>query len=368
MDMWVGIDLGQLVDPTALSVMARSIAIDPVYGRPYSTSRGDRLHRWDLAALKRYPLGTPYSTMVQDVVRIVDRNDLQPYPRLVIDGTGVGVAVVEMFRTALASHPSAEVHSICITSGRGFSPVGRHAWNVAKIEIVGALREVLESGRIKIARTPSGEPIEFSDILKRELRDFRVKITAAANETFAAREGAHDDLVLATALPIWLGAQRWCQMSERLSAYQEAETRRPREIKALDTERAAIACAEAEALIREREEGDLQTARTRDRQTRLSREFDHGCLSDCFADYLFDNQDRPPIIYFIVKTDDPELLDLNLRNWCASEVYRNMAGKPVQRRGGFLVECFGIPEVSGQVIREKGFGEILASLNSLDEA
>ena len=209
--------------------------------------RGDWLYRWDVTALKRYHLGTPYSAMVEDVVKIVKRPELQPCPRLVIDGSGVGVAVVEMFRTALDDHPDVEAHAICHHIRSGFSLVGRNTWNVAKIEIVGAVREVLESKRVKIARTPSGQPIEFSDILKRELMDFRVKITAAANETFAAREGAHDDLVLATALPIWLGAQRRMHMSTTLLDNKKGFLR-TRESGALSAEQQALALAEAEAL------------------------------------------------------------------------------------------------------------------------
>ena len=43
-------------------------------------------------------------------------------------------------------------------------------------------------------------------LLRAELLNFRVKITAAANETFGAwREGEHDDLVLAVALACWAG-------------------------------------------------------------------------------------------------------------------------------------------------------------------
>ena len=43
-------------------------------------------------------------------------------------------------------------------------------------------------------------------MLVRELLDFKVKITAAANETFGNfREGTHDDLVLAVAIAAWEG-------------------------------------------------------------------------------------------------------------------------------------------------------------------
>jgi len=39
--------------------------------------------------------------------------------------------------------------------------------------------------------------------LTAELRSFEVRLTQAANAVYNAREGQHDDLVLATALPLW---------------------------------------------------------------------------------------------------------------------------------------------------------------------
>jgi hypothetical protein len=42
-------------------------------------------------------------------------------------------------------------------------------------------------------------------ILIRELQNYQVKVTPAANEVFNAREGEHDDLLLALALAAWNG-------------------------------------------------------------------------------------------------------------------------------------------------------------------
>jgi hypothetical protein len=48
------------------------------------------------------------------------------------------------------------------------------------------------------------------DVLLKELQNFRVKITASANETFGAwREGEHDDLVFACAIGCWVGEHAW---------------------------------------------------------------------------------------------------------------------------------------------------------------
>ena len=66
------------------------------------------------------------------------------------------------------------------------------------------LQVLLQSGRLRIARE-----LEHAETLQKELAAFRVKVTAAGNETFEARrERDHDDLVLAVALAAWLGERQ----------------------------------------------------------------------------------------------------------------------------------------------------------------
>jgi hypothetical protein len=72
---------------------------------------------------------------------------------------------------------------------------------VPKKDLVGALQILLQAGRLKIAKS-----LPAAAILVKELENFRVKITVAANESFEAwRDGDHDDLVLAVALSCWEG-------------------------------------------------------------------------------------------------------------------------------------------------------------------
>jgi hypothetical protein len=241
-DHFVGCDLGKLTDPTALSILTRSLAINGLTGLPEKSSRGDYLYRWEARALKRYKLGTPYLTIVDDVLRICSRRELRPKPRLVLDATGVGVAVTEMFTRALVDYPDVECHTISITAGEGASAVtnltrgtmvARGQWRVSKIQLIAAIREVLESRRFKVSIDPAtGKPIEFAEVLVKELTNFREKITESANLTYEARQGQHDDLVLATCLPIWLGSMPFCRM-RMLSA---PEVLRPRERAALDAQ------------------------------------------------------------------------------------------------------------------------------------
>jgi len=95
----------------------------------------------------------------------------------------------------------AKLQPITITAGHKSSPGEMGGWLVPKRELVSTLQVLLQSRRIKLA---PGLPA--TKMLVRELLDFKVKITPAANETFGAwREGAHDDLVLAIAIAAWVG-------------------------------------------------------------------------------------------------------------------------------------------------------------------
>jgi hypothetical protein len=74
----------------------------------------------------------------------------------------------------------------------------------------------LQSGRLRIgARLPHGAT------LQKELRDFRIKISKAANETYDAREGAHDDLVLSLAVALFVAEhplKRWLPLDDQPDA------------------------------------------------------------------------------------------------------------------------------------------------------
>jgi hypothetical protein len=120
-------------------------------------------------------------------------------PRICIDGTGTGAAVAEMFRSALLPHPRIECWAVVITAGRAVNQAGPRSVNVAKVELAGEIRSVLESSRLKVPAE-----LEFADALKRELGDFTVKITAASNETFEAGAGQYDDLVMCVAIPVFV--------------------------------------------------------------------------------------------------------------------------------------------------------------------
>jgi hypothetical protein len=214
MDYFVGVDLGSHVDYSAVSVLERSMGIDPDTELPLRDTRGNLLYRWRLRGLYRFPLRTPYPEVAQKVARIASMKTLRSPPRVAVDSTGVGVSVLEMIRTAMRPFPEIEVWGVSITSGEGWRPVRRYELTCSKVQLVGALKAVLEDERLKMAWRVDGSLIRGAEALKKELRAFKVKMTKANNETFGADSGNHDDCVLALSLPIWLGSLPYMTMRE----------------------------------------------------------------------------------------------------------------------------------------------------------
>jgi hypothetical protein len=199
MQTYLSIDLGQMRDYAAAAVV-RSLPVLGPDGRPGRSSTGAPLRDFEVMALKRYPLGTAYADVVAHVVQQAIRPELHTNrpPIVCWDNTGVGAGIGEMLRTALKPHPEIAAWAITITAGRTVHQTAPRQVNVAKVELAGAIRQVLEDGRLKIPAT-----LEYADALKRELADFTINISESANELFEAGAGSSDDLVIATALPIW---------------------------------------------------------------------------------------------------------------------------------------------------------------------
>lgn len=199
----VGLDLGQSHDPTALAVLEKEPVLD-AEGKPTRDGRGHELSAYNVVHLERYQLGLAYPDMVEKVGELLRRPAMQKagQPKLAIDATGVGRAVVDQF---IGAKLPARCVPITITSGAG---VTKDQWNktsvtcyrVAKLDLVAAARVALDARRLRIA--PS---LALASTLVKELQNYQVRVTASAHETFNAREGAYDDLVLACCLAAWLG-------------------------------------------------------------------------------------------------------------------------------------------------------------------
>jgi hypothetical protein len=132
------------------------------------------------------------------VVQLVTRPPLSSAV-LVVDETGVGRPVTELLALAM---PGRRLLPVTITAGHVVIWAA-DGWgvNVPKKMLVSTMQVLLQADRLKVARG-----LAHAATLARELQAFRVKVTAAANETFEAwRERDHNDMVLAVALAAWAG-------------------------------------------------------------------------------------------------------------------------------------------------------------------
>lgn len=172
---FVGLDLGQSQDYTALVVLERV---------------GAEHH---LRHIERFKLGTSYPDIVKRVKDLMSEETLKEAP-LVIDQTGVGRPVFDMLYDTEIS-----CVGITITGGDTINRDGNN-FRIPKRDLVSTLQVLFQSGRLKVA-----EGLPEASLLVQELLNFKVKINVkTAHDSYEAwREGVHDDLVLATALACW---------------------------------------------------------------------------------------------------------------------------------------------------------------------
>jgi hypothetical protein len=179
-DYYVGLDLGQTVDFTALAILERAAPDDEAI--------------YSLRHVQRFHLGTDYTAIIQVVSKLVNTKPLDGCSTLVIDQTGVGRPVIDMFRRFPMS---ARIVPITITSGRAIK-ASEDGMHVPKKPLVTCLLGLLQNRRLQIPRK-----LPEANLLTREMLNFQMRITPSANEVFGTRRGEHDDIVLAIALACW---------------------------------------------------------------------------------------------------------------------------------------------------------------------
>ena len=185
----IGLDLGEVKDYTALSALQMT---------KHPTDAGGHARRYTCRLLLRWPLHTAYETIIEHVHAIA--LNLPMPPELVIDTTGAGRPVAQMFRKARL--PIKRFVPVIITGGTKVIQEPDGYWHVAKGELVSCVLAAMQSGRLKVS-----PQLKECQTLIRDLQRFRRKINISThNESFEAwRTRDHDDTVLATALAVGYG-------------------------------------------------------------------------------------------------------------------------------------------------------------------
>jgi hypothetical protein len=189
----IGLDLGQAQDYTATSIIEM-------------VKEGGT---WDyhVGQLERVR-GMPYPDVVTRIESIAtglwelsgDYPQARQPPALVIDATGVGKPVFDMFEHVRVLKGWVKPVGILIHGGDRVTNEGR-IYRTPKRDLVAVLQVLLQNDRLKIAK------VDLRDTLKQEMLNLRQKIDPeTAHDSYSAwRERDHDDLVLAVALACWYG-------------------------------------------------------------------------------------------------------------------------------------------------------------------
>ncbi|WP_319578885.1 hypothetical protein [uncultured Methanospirillum sp.] len=177
---FIGVDLGQAADRTAISVMRTGKEKDEI------------IH------LQRLPIGMSYPDQVRLISKI--HHDVQrrgDIVYLIVDGTGVGRPIIDLIRES-----GIDLISVTIHGGVDVRQDGDDFF-VPKRDLVYSLIVALQTEKLKIIRS-----LPDSEALIHELSNFKMKVNIkTGNESFEAlREGIHDDLVLSCSLSCWFSS------------------------------------------------------------------------------------------------------------------------------------------------------------------
>jgi hypothetical protein len=184
---FMGLDVGQAGEFTALAVIERTATGECVAGR--------QVFHHAVRHLQRFTAGTSYAEIV-GVVKTMFADRPLKGGMLIVDVTAVGRPVLDLLYDA---HIDGGVMPVSITAGQYAAVDERGGWLVPRKELASLLQLLLQGRRLKVA-----EALPEAALLTEELANFRVRAPlVAADDVLAWREGVHDDLVLAVGIAAW---------------------------------------------------------------------------------------------------------------------------------------------------------------------
>lgn len=202
-----GLDLGQAQDYSALVVVEHVEVLPPgmsleqaeALGRGFPTTVAETRHEFEVRVARRWPLGTAYPVVVDDVAEMLRSaafvgenysswSGRQGHASLVrVDATGVGRAVMDLFdeRYRRGETLGAEIRRVTIDAK-------------IKQDLGSAVLVALQRDRLHVAKG-----LQLASVLEQELTLFRRGFTSTGRTTFdTKRVDGHGDLATALMLAI----------------------------------------------------------------------------------------------------------------------------------------------------------------------
>ena len=181
------------------------IALDPAQLRDWSAIAVVDMHmvsekrqfNYDLVAMNRRQ-GLPYDQIVEWTSGVLKRPEFmrgQP-PEFVLDATGVGVAVNDMFRAKRI-----RTRAVTITSGNALNRQ-EATIHLGKARLIGTFLSAFDAGKVHV--NPN---MPIWPALEQEMLSFRAEMSEQGHAKFEAPPGEHDDMLFALALAVWYGEE-----------------------------------------------------------------------------------------------------------------------------------------------------------------
>ncbi len=159
-----------------------------------------------------------YSAMADIVYNVMEHAQLKNNADLLVDGTGVGEAAIELMRKKLL-----EPTPIIFTGGKLASEIkpvdgSKGGWSVPKADLVAAGQIIMQQRRLRVA-----DGLRWSDDFKRQLEGFKGKV----NENTMRRsynsetEDLHDDLVVCYLMAAWWFLREKLHAPERKKIWRD---------------------------------------------------------------------------------------------------------------------------------------------------
>jgi hypothetical protein len=189
----VGIEIGNTADGTAIAIVERC---NPKDYRGNSDCPADQAE-YHVRHLERFPGGTKYADIRDQIAKIIQLPELKPDTALVqiaADQTVVAPTIVDLI---LASAKGRSIKRLLLTNQHTVSEADGLI-SVPKQHITGNIQAMLETGRLKIA-----ESLKVTPELANELRNYRERKTIPSPSAEAWRTSPADDLVFAVGIACW---------------------------------------------------------------------------------------------------------------------------------------------------------------------
>nr|ALS90570.1 MetaGeneMark_Unknown Function [uncultured bacterium] len=190
----IGLSLGTRSTSTGLCILEQQ-------GRDYQS---EKRALYNIRHLERFAAATAYPAIIARITELIKKEPLSRFPygtALILESTGVGSHVVDLFRQAKLVK---KINSVILTGGFEVVRQAQGAFAIPKRELVSMVDALLQSNRLKVA-----PQLPLTPALTQELQQFDLKKNERTAEatTMLWREGAEDDLVFAVALACWFAGQ-----------------------------------------------------------------------------------------------------------------------------------------------------------------